>query len=98
MYFTPTLIIFLNFLLRPFIDDYYSSMRYKDYLRTQRWRNTRKKILQRDHYRCRKCKKNNCELHVHHLTYAHRGYEYRHLNDLVTLCEVCHGKEHAGTH
>jgi hypothetical protein len=40
----------------------------------------------------------NCDirgsLDVHHLTYAHRGYELFHLEDLRLLCRVCHDIYH----
>ena len=33
-------------------------------------------------------------LAVHHRTYAHRGEEWRYLDDLTVLCEGCHTCHH----
>lgn len=56
------------------------------------WRRLRVKVLERDGHRCSRCPA-TMTLHVHHLTYVRFGGES--LNDLVTLCESCHEKEHA---
>ena len=66
---------------------------YKIFLKTTYWRNVRKAILLRDGNKCTEC---GCKqlLHVHHLTYVHHNNEQDHLEDLITLCKVCHHKLH----
>lgn len=67
-------------------------MPYEEYLKTSEWNEMRKRILERDGYRCRVCNTDEA-LHVHHRTYARRGHEDT--NDLTTLCQVCHEDFHA---
>jgi hypothetical protein len=67
------------------------SMPYKDYLLTYHWRITRKKTLKRAHYKCQICGSVK-NLNVHHNTYENRGEEKD--EDLIVLCENCHGKFH----
>jgi 5-methylcytosine-specific restriction endonuclease McrA len=69
---------------------------YKDYLQTERWRTISRTLKSMAGYRCQRCgaKKQEHELNVHHLTYAHKGEEERHTEDLIVLCEDCHWKEH----
>jgi 5-methylcytosine-specific restriction endonuclease McrA/transposase len=59
-----------------------------------RFGGNRKHALKRDLYRCRMCNKNEEEatLHVHH---RDLNKENNMLKNLMTLCEVCHGKLHA---
>lgn len=67
------------------------TMPYFTFLNTKYWRALRRAILKRDRYRCRQC--GGCEgLEVHHKTYARRGREK--LDDLLTLCYVCHEETH----
>ena len=49
-------------------------------------------IVSRDK-RCMNCASPS-SLHVHHLTYEHRGQEHRFLNDLRALCRQCHTAQH----
>ena len=69
---------------------------YKDYLQTERWKTISRTLKSMAGYRCQRCgaKKQEHELNVHHLTYAHKGEEERHTEDLIVLCEDCHWKEH----
>lgn len=56
------------------------------------WKFRRAYILRRDDYRCRKCGSAD-SLHVHHI--VHRSERCDHSkSNLITLCNVCHGKEH----
>jgi 5-methylcytosine-specific restriction endonuclease McrA len=64
---------------------------YQAYLSSAKWRRLRNEVLLRDKHRCVKCHWNR-DLHVHHLTYERMGDEL--LEDLVTLCARCHGREH----
>lgn len=67
------------------------TMPYKEYLQTDHWKNVRKRALFRANYKCQLCgSKEN--LNVHHNTYENRGEEKD--EDLVVLCENCHGKFH----
>jgi len=62
---------------------------YKRYIRSEDWRNKRELVLKRDGYRCRNCG-SGVGLQVHHKCYDRFGDES--LDDLITLCNVCHEK------
>lgn len=64
---------------------------YINYLKSDKWKNLRLKILERDNYICQNCKTNKA-CHVHHLTYDRIGRE--NLEDLIAICLDCHIKEH----
>lgn len=61
--------------------------RYQEYLQSDWWQKNREMALKAADYKCYVC---GCpfELQVHHLSYAHIGYET--LNDLVVLCKTHH--------
>jgi hypothetical protein len=63
------------------------AMTYGEYLQTPEWQITRKRILERDRYRCQGCNAHDVLLTIHHYTQERIGSE--HDEDLVTLCEVC---------
>lgn len=72
--------------------------KYNEYLRSNKWKKTRAKILKRDNYECQykvllwaKCRKKT-ELHVHHTTYENVFCEKK--KDLVTLCKYHHDLVH----
>lgn len=69
------------------------SLPYEVFLKTGYWYQIRKFVLERDGHRCANCQVTQ-KLHVHHKTYEHRGDEFNHLEDLITLCERCHEIEH----
>jgi 5-methylcytosine-specific restriction endonuclease McrA len=52
----------------------------------------KKQVHRRDGYRCRLCGRDDVELHVHHCTYE--NYAQERLEDLITLCPVCHRDAH----
>jgi 5-methylcytosine-specific restriction endonuclease McrA len=53
-----------------------------------------RKILERDNWRCQSCGSMQ-NLHVHHLMYrSHSGGDVE--QNLITLCAVCHSRQHAG--
>ena len=54
------------------------------------WQAIREVILDRDERRCAECESTK-DLHVHHLTYDHEGYEFP--EELITLCQSCHAKK-----
>ena len=68
------------------------TLRYSKYLRSNKWRKTRTRILTRDKNKCRHCDSKE-SLEVHHITYK-RIYREK-PKDLITLCKSCHMKEHA---
>ena len=53
------------------------------------WRDRRERVLRRDHYRCRNCRRYRCDLEVHHAVPKANGGSHRETN-LITLCERCH--------
>jgi hypothetical protein len=67
--------------------------KYQEFLLGDYWQDVRTQVLKRDGHKCQSCgsRKN---LHVHHLTYEHHGEEHLHLDELQTLCSVCHAVEH----
>lgn len=66
--------------------------KYKEYLKSKKWLDKKKKVLKRDNYKCTKCQSGNRQLEVHHLTYDNIYNESS--SDLVTLCDRCHKMEH----
>jgi 5-methylcytosine-specific restriction endonuclease McrA len=52
-------------------------------------------VLHRDSYKCKKCKKKNLKLHVHHIVFKSKGGTDT-PDNLITLCEFCHEDLHAG--
>lgn len=66
---------------------------YKDFLLTSYWKNIVAQVRARDGHRCRICNGSK-RLDVHHRTYQHHGEEHLHLDDLTTLCHVCHERHH----
>jgi hypothetical protein len=58
--------------------------------------NLRIACLMRDSYTCQHCGKRNCRLEGHHIVYREHGGKDT-LANLLTLCEACHEKVHAGT-
>lgn len=65
---------------------------YDKYRDSKEWKHIRNLVLDRDGHKCRTCgaKETERELHVHHSTYEHIYDELNHLDDLITLCSVCH--------
>ena len=58
------------------------------------WSDIKKRVLQRDGYRCSRCGANNLSLHVHHKrSLSHGGSNNP--NNLITLCEYCHSRMHS---
>jgi phage terminase large subunit GpA-like protein len=67
------------------------SAEYKAYLQSSQWKSIRESILKRDKGRCVKCNSSK-QLNIHHLHYKNIFHEKE--DDLITLCEACHRKEH----
>jgi 5-methylcytosine-specific restriction endonuclease McrA len=68
---------------------------YKKHLQSPYWQEVKRMVRMRDRFTCRDCGKRKL-VEVHHLTYAHRGHEKEHLDDLICLCPKCHRARHAG--
>lgn len=69
---------------------------YDIYLRDLRWKLKRKRVLERDDFKCTVCGSKK-SLHVHH-TYYYRNeitppWEYP-MESLITVCEDCHKEFH----
>ena len=65
---------------------------HSDYLQSAHWKETRKKRLEIDGYKCAVCGSTE-SLNVHHLSYKRIGDEDVE-SDLVTLCHPCHAMLH----
>lgn len=65
--------------------------KYRAYLKSDEWKETRQAAVKRDGRRCQKCG-NTGRLQVHHTSYDRRGKDS--LPDLVTLCSSCHRQSH----
>ncbi len=65
---------------------------YSVYLNTSHWQKLRYRVLKLDHSMCVRCKKPGTV--VHHRNYERLGCEK--LDDLVTVCAVCHHNIHEG--
>ena len=78
----------------------YNHGSYKGLLLHKKWKEKRKFILEKDHYKCKCCGSSN-ELQVHHRQYHYslklrkhrKPWEYPN-RLLVTLCKKCHQKGH----
>ena len=65
---------------------------FSEYRKTREWQAKRTERLSRAGYRCQACGTRDARLHVHHKTYENYGDERP--QDLVVLCESCHGRFH----
>ena len=73
--------------------------RYREYLKSPRWRLLRWLRKVRDGGVCRDCLKrgiiNRRHLQVHHTQYDNKGESFwADFGDLVTLCADCHARRH----
>lgn len=67
-------------------------MDYKEFLQTPYWK-TISCFLKIKKQKCEICG-NAYNLHTHHKTYDHHGYELEYMEDLQVICETCHQKTH----
>lgn len=71
----------------------FTKSNYKKYLRSKEWIEVRKKAIKRDKGKCKLCGSKK-SIQVHHLNYQHVFYERFYLDDLLTVCDICHKKIH----
>lgn len=72
-----------------------SKLTYREQLLHPNWQRKRLEVLNRDNFRCCMCEDDQTTLHVHHKQYAKGRLAWEYPNDeLVTLCEPCHGAMH----
>jgi Zn ribbon nucleic-acid-binding protein len=64
---------------------------YNNHLKSERWREIRKEVLDRDKHTCQKCNSEKAT-DVHHLSYKNLGNEP--LDDLISYCRDCHENVH----
>lgn len=69
--------------------------KYSEQIKSPKWQKRRLEILNRDNFTCQICGCTERTLHVHHTIYipGRKVWEYKD-NQLITLCEDCHQKEH----
>jgi len=67
--------------------NYLKYMPYAEYLKTDHWKNVKKKVFIRVGNKCQLCS-SKINLNVHHNTYENRGEER--YEDLIVLCQKCH--------
>lgn len=76
-------------------------LKYKHYIASKEFKVVRDACFARDNYRCACCgwspeekdpslKSTMRNLTCHHKSYVHLYHELDHLDDVVTLCNVCH--------
>lgn len=75
-------------------------MSYAELLKDPRWQKKRLEIMERDEWACKMCEDTEATLTVHHKSYRMVGGKFVDIwdypgDDLVTLCENCHGEEEA---
>lgn len=80
--------------------------KYKKYIASKDFKAVKDAVFARDNYACCACgwhlseydaekKSNKRTLQCHHKEYRHLYDEMNHLEDLVTMCSVCHRAIHA---
>lgn len=67
-------------------------MTYKEYLKTQHWKEVREFKLLKYGYKCQLCGSEN-DIHIHHNNYECLFNENIH-TDLISMCNECHKKFH----
>lgn len=76
------------------IKDYVNNqMTYKQYLSTPYWQLVSMLAKRKAKYKCQLCGSDE-NLNTHHRSYKHKGFEIRHMEDLIVLCQDCHSKFH----
>lgn len=72
-------------------------LKYRTYIKSKEFKEIKRRVEERDNYKCRVCGSNNEErtLTCHHITYKHLYNEKEYLEDLITLCNICHKAIHS---
>ena len=68
-------------------EDKERSSEYRQYLRSDQWKQMRTKVRRRSRGWCERCKVGR-RADIHHLTYERLGHEE--LTDLIAVCRPCH--------
>jgi hypothetical protein len=83
--------------MTPQLEAELASMSYRDFLDTDYWLYLRDYVVMARGMRCEACHHVvgllQDSLELHHISYDHRGSEWRHMEDLKVLCRVCHAQE-----
>jgi 5-methylcytosine-specific restriction endonuclease McrA len=75
--------------------EYNRSLPYGEFLHSLYWKYVRRVVFRAWGRRgCARCHNKNAQLDIHHKTYAHRGDELNHLEDLIVICDDCHTNFH----
>lgn len=73
----------------------------KDFYKSSKWKSKRERVLRRDEYMCRECKrygKSVLAATVHHIIPLDQRPELKLVSDnLLSLCNKCHDKMHDRT-
>jgi hypothetical protein len=68
-------------------------MTYSEKPKDPRWQRKRLEIMERDGFKCIKCKAENQTLHVHHVAYLRGKAPWEHPDSgMITLCVKCHDR------
>lgn len=71
----------------------FSKAEYEEYLKSQEWKEKRRKKAKEQNYFCEMCHQKVLKgFHIHHKTYIR--FKKERLSDLMFLCEDCHAKLH----
>ena len=70
-----------------------STEKYKEYLKSDYWKEVAYQVKKRAGFKCQLCN-SQLDIVAHHRCYAHRGDELKHLDDLVCICQRCHAAVH----
>ena len=83
----------LNFdIYNKMADDSFKSMPYREYLKTNHWKQVREKAIKKAGFKCQLCNSFSKFLNVHHRDYDRLGNERD--TDVIALCKTCHEKFH----
>ena len=81
-------------------------LKYKRYIASKEFDRVRQACFDRDGHRCACCgwgpddyvdelKSTHRSLSCHHKSYVHLYHELEHMEDVVTLCNICHRATHS---
>ncbi len=73
--------------------DYLRKLDYEKFLQTSYWATLKDVVFNDRGGKCERCGADDY-LHLHHISYEHRGNEINHMEDLELLCSNCHADHH----